>query len=175
MKARGPVVGVVRTPTIFQMEALECGAAALAMVLAHYGRWMPLEELRVLCGVSRDGSKAVNILKAARALGLKAQGKRQEPNDLAKLPVPAILYVGMNHFVVFEGVIKRGKGLGFQVNDPATGRRTISAEDFDSLFTGITLTFEPTEDFQTGGAPPSVLPRLGALLRPSGAAQGERI
>ena len=139
------------------MEALECGAAALAMVLAHYGRWIPLEELRVLCGVSRDGSKAINLVKAARTLGFKAHGKRQEPADLARLPAPAILFVGMNHFVVFEGVTKGG----FQINDPATGRRTVTPEDFDGLFTGLVLVFEPTEEFQPGGSPPRVLPRLG--------------
>ncbi len=161
MSAKQPVIGVVRTPTILQMEALECGAAALAMVLAHYGRWVALEELRVLCGVSRDGSKAVNLLKAARTLGLKAGGKRQEPADLAQLPVPAILFVNMNHYVVFEGVTKDG----FQLNDPASGRRTVSPAEFDGMFTGLALAFEPTPDFQPGGTPPAILPGLWALAR----------
>ena len=163
MRAKAPILGVVRTPTILQMEALECGAAALAMVLAHYGRWVPLEELRVLCGVSRDGSKAVNLLKAARQLGFQAAGKRQEPADLAQLPVPAILFVNMNHFVVFEGVTKAG----FQINDPAGGRRTVPPEEFDGMFTGIALTFAPTPDFQPGGAAPAILPGLWALARHS--------
>jgi NHLM bacteriocin system ABC transporter peptidase/ATP-binding protein len=163
MNIPGPVQGVVRTPTVLQMEALECGAAALALVLAHYGRWTPLEELRVLCGVSRDGSKAVNILKAARSFGFKAYGKRQEPADLATLPVPAILFVGMNHFVVFEGVTRTG----FQVNDPASGRRILSPEDFDGQFTGLVLVFEPTEDFRPEGTPPRVLPRLLDMLQGS--------
>jgi len=163
MSARRPVLGVVRTPTILQIEALECGAAALAMVLAHYGRWVPLEELRVLCGVSRDGSKAINVVKAARSLGLKAQGKRQEPADLASLPVPAILFVNMNHFVVFEGVTKQG----FQINDPGGGRRTIPADEFDGMFSGLVLTFEPSDDFQPGGATPSILPGLWAMARRS--------
>ena len=163
MSARRPVLGVVRTPTILQIEALECGAAALAMVLAHYGRWVPLEELRVLCGVSRDGSKAINVVKAARSLGLKAQGKRQEPADLASLPVPAILFVNMNHFVVFEGVTKQG----FQINDPAGGRRTIPADEFDGMFSGLVLAFEPSDDFQPGGAAPAILPGLWAMARQS--------
>ncbi len=163
MSAKAPSLGVVRTPTILQMEALECGAAALAMVLAHYGRWVSLEELRVLCGVSRDGSKAVNLLKAARQLGFQAGGKRQEPADLAQLPVPAILFVNMNHFVVLEGVTKQG----FQLNDPAAGRRTVSPAEFDGMFTGIALTFAPTPDFQPGGAAPAILPGLWALARHS--------
>jgi NHLM bacteriocin system ABC transporter peptidase/ATP-binding protein len=163
MSARRPILGVVRTPTILQIEALECGAAALGMVLAHYGRWVPLEELRVLCGVSRDGSKAINVVKAARSLGLKAQGKRLEPADLASLPVPAILFVNMNHFVVFEGVTKRG----FQINDPVGGRRTVTADEFDGMFSGLVLAFEPSDGFQPGGMVPSILPGLWVMARQS--------
>jgi len=158
-----PVVGVVRTPTILQMEALECGAACLAMVLAYYGRWVPLENLRVICGVSRDGSKAINIVKAARTLGLKAQGKRLEPKELANLAAPAILFVNMNHFVVFEGVTNDG----IQINDPGNGRRTVAMDEFDGMFSGIALAFEPTEAFQPGGEAPSILPSLWAMARQS--------
>lgn len=151
----------VDTPTILQMEALECGAASLAMVLAYHGRWIPLEELRTLCGVSRDGSKALNIVKAARALGMKAEGRRKELADLDELPVPAILFVNLNHFVVLEGVSARG----FHVNDPAGGKRVIGPDEFDGMFSGIALVFEPTERFQTGGAPRRVLPALVGIAR----------
>ncbi|MFA7633697.1 MAG: NHLP family bacteriocin export ABC transporter peptidase/permease/ATPase subunit [Thiohalomonadaceae bacterium] len=154
---------VVRTPTILQMEALECGAACLAMVLAYYERWVPLEELRVLCGVSRDGSKAINIVKAARAQGLKAQGKRMEPAKLKTLAAPAILFVNMSHFVVFEGATARG----IQINDPADGRRTVAYEEFDGMFSGIVLVFEPTEAFEKGGKEPAILPSLLAMARES--------
>ncbi|QAA92974.1 NHLP family bacteriocin export ABC transporter peptidase/permease/ATPase subunit [Pollutimonas thiosulfatoxidans] len=159
----GQGAGRVRTPTVLQMEALECGAAALAMVLAYHGRWVPLEELRLLCGVSRDGSKAVNILKAARSLGMDARGMRVEPAGLAALAMPAILFVDMNHFVVLEGVA----GGFFYINDPATGKRKVSAEDFDGMFSGIALVFEKTSDFQTAGAPRRMLPALFELTRAS--------
>src|SRR5690606_6083145 len=94
----------IRTPTVLQMEALGCGAGALAMVLADHGRGGPLGALRLLCGVSRGGSKAVNILKAARSLGMSARGMRVEPAGLESLELPAILFVDMNHFVVLEGI-----------------------------------------------------------------------
>ncbi len=152
-----------RTPTILQMEALECGAAALAMVLAHHGRWIPLKELRVLCGVSRDGSKALSLVKAARTLGFDARGMRLEPEDLADIPLPAILFIDMNHFVVLEGT---GPGC-FYVNDPSGGRRKIAAGDFDGMFSGIALVFEKTAAFEPGGTPRRVLPALLEMMRGS--------
>lgn len=153
----------VDSPTILQMEALECGAACLAMVLGYHGRWIPLEELRVLCGVSRDGSKALNIVKAARSLGFKAEGRRREPEGLHDLPLPAILFVNMNHFVVLDGVSDKG----FHLNDPANGKRIVPADEFDGMFSGIALVFEPTPEFQPGGSPRQVLPALVDIARGS--------
>lgn len=145
------------------MEAVECGAAALAIVLGFHGRIMPLEELRVACGVSRDGSKALNIVKAARHLGMTAKGYKYDVASLAKAPLPAILFWEFNHFVVLEGFGRRGDV--FYINDPASGPRKVSAKDFDTSYTGVTLTFEPGPDFTRGGAKPGILPFLLARLR----------
>ncbi|GAA1912378.1 NHLP family bacteriocin export ABC transporter peptidase/permease/ATPase subunit [Streptantibioticus ferralitis] len=155
----------VRTPTILQMEAVECGAASLAMVLGHYGRHVPLEELRIACGVSRDGSKASNLLRAARGYGLTAKGMQMEPAALAEVRAPAILFWEFNHFVVYDGMSRRFGRAGVHINDPARGRRFVSLEDFDTSFTGVVLTFEPGEDFRRGGRKPGITDALPARLR----------
>jgi NHLM bacteriocin system ABC transporter peptidase/ATP-binding protein len=151
----------VRTPTILQMEAVECGAAALASILAYYNRWVPLEELRHECGVSRDGSKASNILRAARKYGLEAKGyKYGELPKLYELDLPVILFWNFNHFVVLDGFGDEGAFL----NDPAQGPRTVSLSELDGSYSGIVLTFKPGADFTPGGDPPNMVPALRRRL-----------
>jgi NHLM bacteriocin system ABC transporter peptidase/ATP-binding protein len=152
-----------RTPTVLQMEAVECGAAALAMVLAYHGAWIPLERLRIACGVSRDGSKASNIVKAARSLGLAAKGFRKDPSTLAELPMPCIIHWNFNHFVVLEGI----DGDRVFINDPAMGRRQLDLTELDLAFTGVALAMEPTETFRKVGGRPNGLRLLLSELRGS--------
>ncbi len=153
----------VSTPSILQVEAVECGAACLGMILAYHGRWVPLEELRVECGVSRDGAKASNLCKAARHYGLSAKGFRKEPAALLDLPVPSILHWGFNHYVVFEGIHK-GR---VYINNPASGPQQVTLDELDAAFTGIVLAFEPTEAFVTSDYRPRTWQLLGRYLRGS--------
>lgn len=156
---------VVRTPTVLQMEAVECGAAALAMVLGHHGRFVPLEELRIACGVSRDGSRASNLLKAARSYGLQAKGMQMDLAALAAVRGPAVLFWEFNHYVVYDGMGRRFGRAGVYVNDPGKGRRFVPMEEFDTSFTGIVLTFEAGAGFRRGGRRPGVLGALSGRLR----------
>ncbi len=144
----------VKVPQVMQMEALECGAACLSMILAYYGRWVPLEKLRVDCGVSRDGSKASNILRAARSYGLTAKGMTFSTSALRKKGTfPCILFWNFNHFVVLRGF--RGKNA--LLNDPGRGQVKVPIEEFDQSFTGITLVFEKTDAFEMGGSKPDTV------------------
>jgi len=150
-----------------QMEALECGAASLTMILAYYGKWIPLEQVRADCGVSRDGSNAKNVLKAARSYGLTAKGYRYETEDLKKNGTfPCIIHWNFNHFVVLDGF----KGNKAYLNDPAKGSYSVPMETFDKSFTGICLMFEPSESFKPGGKPKSVVSFAKKRLKGAGAA-----
>jgi NHLM bacteriocin system ABC transporter peptidase/ATP-binding protein len=138
---------LVTTPLYLQMETVECGAAALGAVLGYHGKHVPLEELRVECGVTRDGVRASNILRAATRYGLTGKAYKVELPELERLPRPAILYWQFNHFVVYEG---RGRS-GYRINDPASGRQVVAPEAFDRDFTGVALAFAPAAGFERSG------------------------
>ena len=159
--------GRAKVPVIIQMEAVECGAACLAMTMAYYEKWVPLEQLRIDCGVSRDGSSAKNLLVAARSYGFDARGYRMEPDDLVQGGTfPCIIHWNFNHFVVLCG-FKRGKAI---INDPARGTVAVPLEEFDKSFTGICLVLTPGANFMPGGKPKSVWKFARSRLAGTGAA-----
>lgn len=134
----------VKTPTIYQMEATECGAASLSMIFAHFGKHLSLEQMRNETGVSRDGCNAGNLMRAAKKFNLECHGFRKEPEDLRFIETPCIIHWNFNHFVVFEGF----KGRYAYINDPAAGRRKLTFDELDDCFTGIVLTFKTTAEFK---------------------------
>ncbi|MDO4483434.1 MAG: NHLP family bacteriocin export ABC transporter peptidase/permease/ATPase subunit [Clostridia bacterium] len=156
---------VVRVPVILQLEALECGAACLAMILACYGKWVPLDKVRTDCGVSRDGSNAKNLLLAARSYGMTAKGIRIEPEALKKNGAfPCIIHWQFNHFVVLCGFRKNAA----VINDPARGTVEIPMEEFSQAFTGICLMMTPGEHFTIGGRKKKTAAYIREHLRGAG-------
>ena len=145
---------------MLQLEDTECGAVCLGIVLAYFGRWVSLEELREACTVNRDGCDAADITRAARRYGLEPKGWRREPEHLRRMKMPLILFWEFNHFLVLEGF----RGDSYLVNDPANGHRVLDHEEFDQGFTGVALSFEVGPEFRPGGARPGVLRRLWPWL-----------
>ena len=156
----------VTTPLVMQMHMTECGAACLGSVLAWFGRWVRLNELRNRCEVSRDGSTAAGIARAAEHYGIKCDGRNVEARHLRDMPLPLILFWEWNHFVVLEGFDREWVYL----NDPAVGRRKLSPDEFIKGFAGIALRFSPGPEFQRGGVPPSLLNRIPPWFRGMGGA-----
>lgn len=141
----------VKVPVMVQMDSLECGATCLAMILAYYGKWLPLSQVRVACGVSRDGSSGKNLLIAARNYGLVGKGRRVKTIDPAEIPLPCILHYNQNHFVVFCGY-KNGKAI---INDPARGRILVPMDEFNQSFQGFLMQCVPGENFVKEGKNPT--------------------
>ena len=160
-----------KTPTIFQMEATECGAASLAMICAYWGKHVPLEQMRVETGVSRDGCNARNIMRAAKRFGMECHGYRKEPEALKTLEMPCLIHWNFNHFVVLEGF----KDEYAYLNDPAIGRRKLTMQELDEGFTGVVLTFKPTESFEKVKKENTLLPLVLKRLNGQKEALGQML
>ena len=151
------------TPTVFQFGLTECGPACLKIILAYWGRWVSLEELRESSGAARDGTRAANLLKAARTYGLDAEGYRRELDELSSIPMTCIFDWGFNHFVVLERISKRYAN----INDPERGRRRVPIHEMDKHFTGIVLSFKPSADFVRRGSAPNLVASLLTWMQTS--------
>ena len=143
--------GYAKTPTVYQMEMTECGAASLAMIFGYYGKFIPLEQMRIETGVTRDGCNAANIMRCAKRFGMECHGYNKRLEALKEIPIPCIIHWEFNHFVVYEGM----KGNAAYINDPAVGRRKLTWEELDDGFTGVVLTFAPTAAFTKEKKPKS--------------------
>jgi len=158
---------VAKVPMIMQMEALECGAACLCMILAYYQKWVPLEQVRLDCGVSRDGSNMKNVYLAGQNYGMEVHGYKMELDGIkSQATYPCIIHWNFNHFVVLDG-FKKGKAV---INDPARGIVQVSMEEFDESFTGLVLTFAPGPSFVPSGKRKNTLEFAKKRLRGAGPA-----
>ena len=160
-----------KTPTIYQMEATECGAASMAMICSYWGKDIPLEQMRIETGVSRDGCNAGNLMRAGKRFGMEVHGYRKEPEALKDLEMPCIIHWNFNHFVVLEGF----RGNYAYLNDPAMGRRKITPQELDEAFTGIVLTFHPTRDFVKEKKKNSLLPLVRGRLAGQGSSLAQML